>query len=65
MTISPLHCVLAHNRLQSRETKMTPEEFFKKLRTRAATFGKAVAMNEGEWIIKSFIAVYRRTYTIP
>ena len=35
-----------------------------KLQAHAATFGKAVATNEGEWIIKGFIDVYCRIYTI-
>jgi len=43
---------------------MTPEEFLQKLQEEAATFAKAVATNEGEWIIKGFIDVYRRIYTI-
>ena len=43
---------------------MTREQFLKKLQTHAATFGKAVATNEGDWIIKGFIDVYRRIYTI-
>jgi hypothetical protein len=43
---------------------MTSDEFLKKLQTHADTFAKAVATNEGEWIIKGFIDVYRRIYTI-
>jgi hypothetical protein len=43
---------------------MTREQFLKKLQAHAATFEKAVATNEGEWIIKGFIDVYRRIYTI-
>jgi hypothetical protein len=43
---------------------MTREQFLKKLQAHAATFGKAVATNEGEWIIKGFIDVYRHIYTI-
>ena len=43
---------------------MTSDEFLKNLQTHADTFGKAVATNEGEWIIKGFIDVYRRIYTI-
>src|SRR5216683_761692 len=43
---------------------MTPEQFLKKLQAHAATFAKAVATNEGEWIIKGFTDVYRRIYTI-
>ncbi len=43
---------------------MTSEEFLEKLQAHAATFAKAVATDEGEWIIKGFIDVYRRIYTI-
>jgi hypothetical protein len=43
---------------------MTSDEFLKKLQAHADTFAKAVATNEGEWIIKGFIDVYRRIYTI-
>ena len=43
---------------------MTREQFLEKLQTHAATFEKAVATNEGDWIIKGFIDVYRRIYTI-
>src|SRR5438552_1732502 len=43
---------------------MTPEQFLQKLQAHAATFGKAVATNEGEWIIKGFIDVYRQIYTV-
>ena len=43
---------------------MTSEEFLHKLQAHAESFAKAVATNEGEWIIKGFIDVYRRIYTI-
>ena len=43
---------------------MNAEQFLQKLQTHAATFAKAVATSEGEWIIKGFIDVYRRIYTI-
>ncbi len=43
---------------------MTPNEFLEKLQAHAESFAKAVATNEGEWIIKGFIDVYRRIYTI-
>jgi hypothetical protein len=43
---------------------MTSEQFLKKLQAHAESFAKAVATNEGEWIIKGFIDVYRRIYTI-
>jgi len=45
-------------------TAMTANEFLKQLQTHAASFAKAVATNEGEWIIKGFIDVYQRIYTI-
>ena len=34
---------------------MMREQFLEKLQAHAATFGKTVATNEGEWIIKGFI----------
>jgi hypothetical protein len=43
---------------------MTSDEFLHALQAHAASFAKAVATNEGEWIIKGFIDVYRRIYTI-
>jgi hypothetical protein len=43
---------------------MTTEQFLQNLQAHASTFAKAVATNEGEWIIKGFIDVYRRIYTI-
>lgn len=43
---------------------MTPEQFLNHLQTHAASFAKAVATNEGEWIIKGFIDVYQRIYSI-
>jgi hypothetical protein len=43
---------------------MTSEQFIKKLQSHAESFAKAVATNEGEWIVKGFIDVYRRIYTI-
>jgi Restriction endonuclease EcoRV len=43
---------------------MTSDEFLNKLQAHAATFAKAVATNEGEWIIKGFIDVYQHIYTI-
>jgi hypothetical protein len=43
---------------------MTENEFLTNLQTHAASFAKAVATNEGEWIIKGFIDVYQRIYTI-
>src|SRR2546426_10750456 len=55
-------CVL--EKLLQTPPAMTREQFLEKLQVHAATFGKAVATNEGEWIIKGFIDVYRRIYTI-
>lgn len=43
---------------------MTSEEFLRELQAHAESFAKAVATDEGEWIIKGFIDVYRRIYTI-
>ena len=43
---------------------MRPEDFLKHLQEHTTSFAKAVATNEGEWIIKGFIDVYRRIYTI-
>ena len=43
---------------------MTADTFLKRLQAHAASFAKAVATKEGEWIIKGFIDIYRRIYTI-
>src|ERR1041385_1199382 len=43
---------------------MTPDEFLGKLQAHAESLARAGATNEGEWIIKGFIDVYRRIYTI-
>ncbi len=43
---------------------MTSDVFLEKLQGHARTFATAVAINEGEWIIKGFIDVYQRIYTI-
>lgn len=43
---------------------MRSDEFLKLLQAHAESFAKAVATNEGDWIIKGFIDVYRRIYTI-
>ena len=45
-------------------TAMTANKFLKDLQSHAASFAEAVATNEGEWIIKGFIDVYQRIYTI-
>ncbi len=36
---------------------MTCDQFLEKLQTHTATFEKAVATDEGEWIIKGFIPI--------
>lgn len=43
---------------------MTRDEFLANLQTQSAAFAKAVATNEGDWIIKGFIDVYRQIYTV-
>jgi len=43
---------------------MTSGQFLKHLQAYAASFAKAVATNEGEWIIKGFIDVYQHVYSI-
>jgi hypothetical protein len=43
---------------------MTNDQFLTHLQSHAASFAKAVATNEGEWIIKGFIDIYQRIYTI-
>lgn len=43
---------------------MTSDEFLTHLQAHAASFAKAVATDEGEWIIKGFIDVYQQIYSI-
>jgi len=43
---------------------MFPNDFLARLQAHTTSFAKAVATDEGEWIIKGFIDVYRRIYTI-
>src|SRR5947199_9597204 len=43
---------------------MTPEIFLERLQQHAGKFADAVATREGEWIVKGFIDIYRRIYTI-
>ncbi len=43
---------------------MNAKQFHKHLQTHTKSFAKAVANDEGEWIIKGFIDVYKRIYTI-
>ena len=48
----------------SKQNGMTPEQFLGNLQSHAESFAAAVATNEGDWIIKGFIDVYQRIYTI-
>jgi len=43
---------------------MTADKFLSLLQKHSASFAKAVATNEGDWIIKGFIDVYSRIYSI-
>jgi len=43
---------------------MTNEQFLSALQSEAQSFAKAVANDEGEWIIKGFIDIYKNVYTI-
>jgi Restriction endonuclease EcoRV len=43
---------------------VTGDTFLKRLQAHAASFAHAVATKEGEWIIKGFIDICRRIYTI-
>lgn len=43
---------------------MISEQFLIHLQQHASSFANAVTTNEGEWIIKGFIDIYRRIYTI-
>jgi len=43
---------------------MNIDEFLAHLQAHSATFAKAVATNEGDWIIKGFIDIYRQIYTV-
>lgn len=43
---------------------MTTEQFLQYLQSHTESFASAVATNEGDWIIKGFIDVYQRIYTI-
>lgn len=43
---------------------MSPEQFLQLLQAHTKSFAAAVATKEGEWIIKGFIDVYQRIYTI-
>lgn len=48
----------------SKQNGMTSEQFLGHLQSHAESFAAAVATNEGDWIIKGFIDVYQRIYTI-
>ncbi|KAF0206272.1 MAG: type II restriction endonuclease [Gallionellaceae bacterium] len=48
----------------TKRTGMTSEQFLQHLQSHAESFAAAVATNEGDWIIKGFIDVYQRIYTI-
>lgn len=43
---------------------MLPNKFLEKLQAHTSIFAKAVATNEGDWIVKGFIDIFRRVYTI-
>jgi len=43
---------------------MSTDEFHICLQAHSAAFAKAVATNEGDWIIKGFIDIYRQIYTV-
>lgn len=43
---------------------MITDEFLAHLQSHATSFARAVATNEGDWIIKGFIDIYQRIYTI-
>jgi len=49
---------LFHKRL------MNNDDFLQALQSEATTFSKAVATDDGEWIIKGFIDIYQHIYTI-
>jgi hypothetical protein len=43
---------------------MQANDFLVKLQAHTTSFAEAVATRDGEWIIKGFIDIYRRIYTI-
>lgn len=43
---------------------MTPEKFLESLQNHTSQFAKAVATDEGEWIVKGFVDIHKRVYTI-
>jgi hypothetical protein len=40
------------------------DDFLAELQAHSAAFAKAIATNEGDWIIKGFIDIYRKIYTV-
>src|SRR5437016_1933076 len=54
---------MGRKRLNSKKP-MTSDAFLALLQAHSAGFAKAIANNEGEWIIKGFIDIYRQIYTI-
>lgn len=43
---------------------MNSEEFLRALQAEAETFTRAVSTESGDWIVKGFIDIYRRVYTL-
>ena len=43
---------------------MTKERFIELLRDAVRNFGNAISMEDGSWVVKGFIDVYRNIYTI-
>ena len=43
---------------------MDNDKFLEIIKSELKLFSKAVSTNEGEWIIKGFIDVYKNIYTI-
>jgi hypothetical protein len=43
---------------------MTAEQFLRQLQQHTSSFANAVATTEGDWIIKGFIDIYKRIYSI-
>lgn len=46
------------------EKSVTNDEFLALLRAQAAKFAEAVSTKEGEWIVKGFIDIYKKIYTV-
>ena len=43
---------------------MTKDEFISKLRLAVESFTSAVSTNDGQWVVKGFIDIYKQIYTI-